>query len=674
MKTYEKKPRYASRKLKIGLVSCLLGFSIMVLPYQSLAAGGVEGENSTTGVVEAKNNLEPTKKEEEQKSSKAQSLETESSEAKSPLKDEANPKESSSQTGEGLDSNKNQAEVNKQGQTPKDGGLKDEEKNHEELKKEKNQLLSGGLEVSANNIGQPVQASENKDAAELTVEIELSNGNLVKTNENTYESGAGVTVIGGLGGISKETQEALKNIKFNILEWPEGASPQLYKSNVKAELGDPHRWSGALYIKGLEKNKRYIFQVVNDSIPDGYYYWFSKSSGDPFKTINMQIYNKQTLAVLDTSKTNNGEKYGYARLNLQVLDIIFARNEETAKNIFVKKTEGTTDRDKIKRNDQLKEGVDYYKTRLQKNYDVSIPSIETYQNEGYKPLGWYIKYEDSKGVIHKDYIETLKDKHYNVGEAFRGMYDGQDEINYTKLRKKAHTIVFTLDQKLPKVTFNFNNSDGANPSEEVDQNVYYLKSLATNRLENGQQIVRKDLKPSKKGYRLVGWNTKADGSGQAFDENTIVNDDMKVYAIWQKVEPEKKPEPKTPYPYPYPLYKPEFTIDEGGDDMTDEIIDNLDKEKPEPVENKLDDLKKNDEKDQIKEEEKEQVKEEEKETEPREDDLDMNDPSSKKIKAKDSKSARTNPKTGIAGSTSILGLGISASLLSLVFKKKNDEY
>ena len=669
MKTYEKKPRYASRKLKIGLVSCLLGFSIMATPYQSLAAGGVEGENSTTGVVEAKNNFEPTKKEEEQKSSKAQSLETESSEAKSPLKDEANPKESSSQTGEGLDSNKNQAEVNKQGQTPKDGGLKDEEKNHEELKKEKNQPLSGGLEVSANNIGQPVQASENKDAAELTVEIELSNGNLVKTNENTYESGAGVTVIGGLGGISKETQEALKNIKFNILEWPEGANPRPYKSGVKAELGDPHRWSGALYLKGLEKNKTYILQIDTNSLPEGYHYWFSTLAPGKYPTIDMPLANKRTLAVLDTSKTNDGQKYGHTRLNLQVLDIIFARNEETAKNIF--KTEKWTNPDNGKtyidikdRNIKLREGEDYHKTRLGKNYDIDVPDINKYQNEGYKPLGWYIKYEDSRGVVHKDYIETLKDKHYNEGDAFRGMYDGQYEINYTKLRKKAHTIVFTLDQKLPKVTFNFNNADGATPSEEVDQNVYYLKSLATNRLENGQQIVRKDLKPSKKGYRLVGWNTKADGSGQAFDENTIVNDDMKVYAIWQKVEPEKKPEPKTPYPYPYPLYKPELTIDEGGDDMTDEIIDNLDKEKPEPVENKLDDLKKEDKK--------EQVKEEEKETEPREDDLDMNDPLRQEFKAKDSKSARTNPKTGIAGSTSILGLGISASLLSLVFKKKND--
>lgn len=42
----EKKPRYGSRKLAIGLVSCMLGYTILVSP-TSFAAG----EEATTDVV-----------------------------------------------------------------------------------------------------------------------------------------------------------------------------------------------------------------------------------------------------------------------------------------------------------------------------------------------------------------------------------------------------------------------------------------------------------------------------------------------------------------------------------------------------------------------------------------------------------------------------------------------
>lgn len=40
-------------------------------------------------------------------------------------------------------------------------------------------------------------------------------------------------------------------------------------------------------------------------------------------------------------------------------------------------------------------------------------------------------------------------------------------------------------------------------------------------------------------YEFVGWNTSADGSGMSFDENTVVNNDITVYAQWRKVEDTK---------------------------------------------------------------------------------------------------------------------------------------
>lgn len=56
-------------------------------------------------------------------------------------------------------------------------------------------------------------------------------------------------------------------------------------------------------------------------------------------------------------------------------------------------------------------------------------------------------------------------------------------------------------------------------------------------------------------YKFVGWNTKRDGKGMAFDENTVVSTDLEVYAQWEKVGNVTKPEPQpqpTPKPQPQP--------------------------------------------------------------------------------------------------------------------------
>ena len=46
--------------------------------------------------------------------------------------------------------------------------------------------------------------------------------------------------------------------------------------------------------------------------------------------------------------------------------------------------------------------------------------------------------------------------------------------------------------------------------------------------------------PTKDGYTFVGWNTKADGTGDAVTKDTVVNADMTVYAVFEKnEEPEK---------------------------------------------------------------------------------------------------------------------------------------
>ena len=52
--------------------------------------------------------------------------------------------------------------------------------------------------------------------------------------------------------------------------------------------------------------------------------------------------------------------------------------------------------------------------------------------------------------------------------------------------------------------------------------------------------------PTKKGYTFKGWNTKADGTGETVTADTVVSDDLEVYAIFEKTETPKAPEKPDP--------------------------------------------------------------------------------------------------------------------------------
>ena len=58
--------------------------------------------------------------------------------------------------------------------------------------------------------------------------------------------------------------------------------------------------------------------------------------------------------------------------------------------------------------------------------------------------------------------------------------------------------------------------------------------------------------PEKEGYTFKGWNTKEDGKGEVVTEKTVVNADMTVYAIYEKVQT-----PITPTPDNKPTTKPD---------------------------------------------------------------------------------------------------------------------
>ena len=91
-------------------------------------------------------------------------------------------------------------------------------------------------------------------------------------------------------------------------------------------------------------------------------------------------------------------------------------------------------------------------------------------------------------------------------------------------------------------------------------------------VEKGQAIGENlPAAPTKEGYLFKGWNTSADGTGETVTADTLVSDDLEVYAIFEKTETPKDPEkpdpgkgddtkkPETPTPTPTPTTTPTNT-------------------------------------------------------------------------------------------------------------------
>lgn len=74
-------------------------------------------------------------------------------------------------------------------------------------------------------------------------------------------------------------------------------------------------------------------------------------------------------------------------------------------------------------------------------------------------------------------------------------------------------------------TLTFDKNDGSADS---------ILSVRTDIL-SGQVVDHFPTIPLRTGYEFISWNTKTDGSGTTFDEASVVNEDMTVYAQWKKI-------------------------------------------------------------------------------------------------------------------------------------------
>ncbi len=77
--------------------------------------------------------------------------------------------------------------------------------------------------------------------------------------------------------------------------------------------------------------------------------------------------------------------------------------------------------------------------------------------------------------------------------------------------------------------------------------------LSTVKVETGKKVAAASMPaaPVEEGFTFKEWNTKQDGTGTAFNADTVVNNDLTVYAVYTKnpvTPPTPQPQPSTPTP------------------------------------------------------------------------------------------------------------------------------
>ena len=121
-----------------------------------------------------------------------------------------------------------------------------------------------------------------------------------------------------------------------------------------------------------------------------------------------------------------------------------------------------------------------------------------------------------------------KDTTYYIEEV-EAAEDYKPVTGRTPIKAAANVVTPYLieNTKLPSnvtVTFDKNNTDEG--STEANPN--------TKTVEKGGKVDALPTPPTRPGYTFTGWNTEKDGSGSEFTAETVVNENITVYAQWEK--------------------------------------------------------------------------------------------------------------------------------------------
>ena len=383
---------------------------------------------------------------------------------------------------------------------------------------------------------QVANAQENDSSKQVRIEVlpeiyvNRDTNDIFHHARETIGANATMSVYGSFHPTQEKVKEIWNNVAFHVYD----EDGKLIET-TKGTLGASNRWSGAKYLGPYPQGAAYTIQVDKSTIPSGYHTWFTALKSDLRKQ-DAEKSEVMTVSTDHASATNVKEDtnpIAEVRFHMQVLNIAYAKNADVAKDLIMvdgRKVTGI--------NPKYKEGQDYLITAIDKDSKVTLPpaqDLDKLASEGYMPNGFHYIYTDeetnksevmplSSITIHRGNFEYLR---WEVGN---------DSVNTMTKFAKGRVFTVILDQKIPEVKFYKKSVDGADPDLLTSIQVYYKHSLAQNCLSDGTTCLEKTLptapNPAKEGYVFKEWNTKADGSGVAFNADTAVMQDLAVYPIY----------------------------------------------------------------------------------------------------------------------------------------------
>lgn len=393
------------------------------------------------------------------------------------------------------------------------------------------------------NPNQPAQAQK----TELKVSLcwETMNGDnkkgLVKGDSDFGQLNFGSWDFGStLDSSRKDVKEAFGKIQFQIKDITDNKIVA-----TTAGTYDPNTATSATKSLGsYDSTHTYEVSVVNSTIPSPYYVTYNNVSADEGKEFEGDIYHfKWTPSNAKNKQSQN--KY----FRLCVMEVVYAKDESVADKCFSyeqpKKADGSYRSDG---NWKFTYNTDNVFARLRvKDNKIQFPETNPVKS-GYKFAGWqfyvaqktngrpYTSFDrmsdDDKKIINsttvayspfgvKPYIDypylfaLIRDsKGVNVFGSKLG----------TQYCSTNHTFVVFPKWEASGYKVTFMNGDAQLAQVKVQEN----KAIETDEWTDQSMPAQ----PTKAGFTFKEWNTKPDGTGQAFSGTTLVQSDMNVYAIY----------------------------------------------------------------------------------------------------------------------------------------------
>lgn len=338
----------------------------------------------------------------------------------------------------------------------------------------------------------------------------------------------------------KDVKEAFGKIQFQIKDITDNKIVA-----TTAGTYDPNTATSATKSLGsYDATHTYEVFVVNSTIPSPYYVTYnnvSTNEGDEF-TPDATSFTWTPSKAKDKQSQNK-----YFRLG--VMEIVYAKDESVADKCFSyeqpKKADGSYRSDG---NWKFTYNTDNVFARLRvKDNKIQFPETNPVKS-GYKFAGWqfyvaqktngrpYTSFDrmsdDDKKIINsttvayspfgvKPYIDypylfaLIRDsKGVNVFGSKLG----------TQYCSTNHTFVVFPKWEASGYKVTFMNGDAQLAQVKVQEN----KAIETDEWTDQSMPAQ----PTKAGFTFKEWNTKPDGTGQAFSGTTLVQSDMNVYAIY----------------------------------------------------------------------------------------------------------------------------------------------